>query len=622
MLQDFRDKIRGVTAGILVAILIIPFAFFGVDSLFLSGSGVDQAVSVNGEKISQFQVDQGIAFRRQQIMSQFPDMDPSLLGDEQLRGPVVDALIREVLIEQAAREQRMTVSERTFRDIVVAQEAFRRDGRYDPALYEYTIGRMGFTPRAYREQVERELLVNQFMGGVFATAFTTPRELESFLALSLESRDFHYLTIPLNHFVDDIVIDDNEVEAYYQRHADEFQEPERVSVEFIRLSAEDLMDRVEVDEARIRAQFEVELQALGDTLQWRVAHIQISEGPGDAHLEVLDSIRQRLAEGEDFGDLAREFSEDGGSAQQGGELGVFTPGTLPESFETALEQLQPGEVSDPLTTDSGIHLVRLIERLETERPDYQEQRGRIRDELLVRSAQDLLPRVVEDLKDRTFQVDDLHEVANDMGLQWGVTEPFARSGGPGIASHPLVIQAAFSEEVVEHGFASEVLELQDQEFVVVKLREHHPTRRKTVDEVREGIVAALTEERAVELARDKAEALQARAREGAAIEELAVEEGLDWQVVLKGTRFEAPVDPALTRAVFAVPSGSRLPHVGQVVTAGGDVVVFSLAGVHSGDGARLSVAERENLQQSLQQMMVAREWRAYEETLMANAKIK
>lgn len=622
MLLNFRDKLRGGAAMVVVGILAIPFALFGIDSLFLSDPAAGKAASVNGEDITNFQLEQGIAMRRQQILNQFEGLDPNLLSDEQLRGPVLDALVREAVIGQAASKQGMAVSERTFRDVVVNQDAFRRNGRFDPVLYEYAIGRLGYTPRTYRETVERELLVNQFMGGILASPFTTPAELEQFVALSLEQRDFHYLTVPASAFAHDIAITDEEVMAYYQQNGEQFDEPEKVVLDYIELKPESLMSSVEVDEARVREQYELEVDALvKDTQRWKVSHIQIGIQADGSHEQTLATIQRRLADGEAFADLAREFSEDAGSAQQGGELGVFGPGTLPESFEAALQTLEEGQVSEPVASDSGVHLVLLQERQDAEVPDFEAERERIRSELLAQASREQLPRLVEVLKEKTFHVDRLADVAEELGLEAASTEAFSRAGGEGIAANPMVIDAAFSEDVLEHGFASEVLALTDDHHVVVKLREHLPARRKSVDEVREQIVATLTRTGAEALARTKAEALQVRLREGASIEELALEEDLDWQVVLKATRFAAPVDATLAQAVFAQP-GNDLPRVGEVITANGDVLVYALSRVHSGDPDALAAEERRSLERSLKQMLLAREWRAYEETLLANAKIK
>ena len=620
MLQDMRDKVKGVTAGILVALLVLPLAFVGIDSFFLSGPDVDQAASVNGEKITQFEVEQGVALRRQQILSQFEGIDPALLGDDQLREPVIDALIRESVLHQQARRQGMTISDETFRDVVISQDAFKQDGRFDPAVYEYAIGRLGYTPRTYRQRVEQELLVNQFMGGVFASAFISPVEFEKFLKLSLEERDFHYLTLSLDRFREGIEVSEDDIARYYAEKGEAFDEPERVSIEYIALNSDSLVDKVEVSEEQIRAQFDAEVAAGGDATRWHVAHIQLEERDDGSHRAVIDEITARLAAGEDFGELARAFSEDAGSAQQGGDLGTFTPGTLPESFESALGELEPGEVSGVVQGDDALHLIKLIARSEGETPDYAAQRDRIRNELAVAGAVDLLPRYVEDLKEKTYNVETLGVAAEELGLELGVTEPFARTGGDGVAANTQVVEAAFGEDVLEHGFASEVMELQDQHYLVVKLKEHLPAHRKPLAEVKDRIVAILRDVRAAELADEAVAEIEEALRGGATVEAVAVERDLPWQVVLKATRFEAAVSTEVLQAVFSH-TGSALPAVGQVATAGGDRVVFALSRVRDGDGADIGEEERRRLRDSLEQMQVSREWRAYEDSLLAEAEI-
>lgn len=619
MLQDMRDKVRGVTAGILVAILIVPLAFVGIESFFMGGPDADQAATVNGEKITRFELEQGIALRRQQIVSQFEGIDPALLGDDQLREPVLDALVREAVLHQEARRQGMAVSDETFRDVVISQEAFKQDGRFSPELYEYAIGRLGYTPKTYRERVEQELLVNQFMGGVFASAFTSPLEFEQFLKLSLEERDFHYLTLPLDRFREGIEIPEEAVARYYEEQGESFDEPEKVSIEYIALNPDSMIDKVEVSEEQIRAQFDAEVGA-GDSVRWQVAHIQLEEKADGSHQALAAEIQSRLAEGEDFGELAREFSQDAGSAQQGGDLGTFTPGTLPENFEAALATLEAGQVSDPVPGDGALHLIKLVSRTEGEKPDFAAQRERIRAELAAAGAADLLPRYVEELKEKTYNVDSLDVAAEELGLELGVTEPFDRSGGSGIAANPKVVEVAFGEDVLEHGFASEVMELQDQQYLVVKLKEHLPAHRKPLAEVRDRIVATLKDARAAELADGEVAEIQAALRGGATVESLAVDRDLPWQVVLKATRFEAPVAAQVLGAVFAEPD-SALPAVGRVVADSGDRVVYVLSRVHDGDGKGIGEEERRSLRRSLEQMQVSREWRAYEDSLLAAAEI-
>lgn len=621
MLQEFRENLKGVTATILVGIIIIPFAFFGIDSLFLSGPDNDQAASVNGEKITAFQVQQGIELRRQQILEQFEGIDPSLLTDDQLHGPVVDALVRDAVLYQAARVEGMALSDAAFRDIVASQDVFKRDGKFDPAVYEYTIGRLGYTPKTYRQRVEEEILANQFVGGIFASGFVSPAEVSDFLEINLQERDFHYLTLSLARFIDDIEISDEEVASYYEQQASSFEEPEKITLEYISLSAESLLDQVEVDDEQVRAQFDAEASQAGGETSWQLAHILVEEQPDGSQEALLTDIQERLAAGESFAELAKTYSQDAGSAQQGGELGSFTQADLPEGFEKALASLEPGQVSAPLTTDSGQHLIKLVSKTEGQLPDFDEQKERIRAELALVAAQEMLPRVVEELKEKSYSVDSLSSVAEEMGLEMGISEPFSRTQGSGIAANPKVLETAYSEDVLEKGYASDVMELQDQDYVVIKLKDRIPAHRKPLDEVRSTIVARLKDQKGAEKAQAKAAELLAKVKGGDNVEDIAVADDIPWQVALNATRFEAQADPRVVAAVFAHPPGEELPVSGQVTTASGDVVVYSVSRVGRADASKVSDEERRGLKASLQQLMATREWNAYEEILVGSAKV-
>lgn len=622
MLQDFRDNLKGTTAIILVGIMIIPFAFFGIDSLFLSGPDADQAASVNGEKITEFQVQQGIELRRQQILGQFEGIDPALLGDEQLRAPVVQGLVRDAVLFQAARKQGMALSDPAFAEIVASQDAFKREGQFDPAIYEYTIGRIGYTPKTYRERVEQEVLANQFAGGIFASAFSSPAEVDNFLAINLQERDFHYLTVAPASFTESIDVSEEEIADYYQKQGSEFEVPEKISVEYISLTPASILDRVTVDEEQVRTQFDAESRDTADSARWHIAHIMVEKKPDNSHGELLSDIQARLAQGELFEELAKTYSEDAGSAQQGGDLGSFSPDTLPEGFEAVLTSLESGQVSDVVTTDSGQHLVKLLEKVEGKSPVFDEQKERIRAELTSLAAQEMLPRIVEELKDKTYSIDSLSSVAEEMKLEMGISEPFSRDGGAGIAVNPRVVDVAFSEDVLANGYASEVLELQNQDYLVIKLKERFPAHRRSLEEVRSTIVANIRQQKESQRLQARAEELLTQVRSGATVEDVAVAEKLPWQVALNATRFDAQADPQVVAAVFSHPVGGTLPVAGYVTTTGGDAVVYSVSRIGEADAGKLSDTERRGLKASLQQLMASREWSAYEDILVKQAKVK
>jgi len=621
MLQDFRDKLRGVTATILVAILIIPFAFFGVESLFVSGTSVDKVVTVNDEAITELEVLRGIELQRQKILNQFSGIDPAMLDDERLRDPVIKQLIRDKLIVQAATSFGMTASDKTFNEIIVQNQAFQNNGRFDKNQYEYQLSRLGFTPLEYRAEVKKELLANQLSAGLQASAIVTAPQAALFSRLVLQARSFDYLTLPLASFQDDINISAEEVENYYETRGDSFLEPDKVVVEYLELTPAAVEPFVEIDEDALRARFDaLQNSAEESGSSWNLAHILI-ENDGDGAKATLAEVQQKLAAGEDFAELAQAYSADFGSAQSGGSLGSFTVDSLPEGFASALETVAVGEVSQPVVTESGIHLIKVLAKSEAESLVFAEERDRIEQLLRAEQAAEKLATYVEKLKDQTYSADSLAPAAESLGLSVKVSQPFSASGGEGIAAHPQIVKAAFSEDVVNHGYPSEVVELGEQHYGVVKLKEFIPAHKAPLASVEAGIVETLTAEKARQKARRAAADIIGRISTGEALATLAAAEELKLETASDVTRFDAASGKEVVEAVFAYPSSTSLPVYGSVEAASGDMVVYGLTGISAGTSEKLSASEKSALRQSLVQQHAVREFIAYIDALEAAAEI-
>ncbi|MAT51257.1 MAG: hypothetical protein CMK32_08760, partial [Porticoccaceae bacterium] len=502
------------------------------------------------------------------------------------------------------------------------QPAFQRDGKFDPDMYRYALGRLGFTPKTYRQRVEEELLAGQFTGGVLASGFVTGPEFERLVALTLQERDLHYLRLARSTFADAVEINDGEVETYYQQQNDQFQVPEQIRVAFIEVTPEGLGESIAVDEEAIRQRYEEESATYQSQTQWEVAHIQIDDQSEVEAKKTIATIQARLADGDTFESLAREFSTDAGSAQQGGILGVVSPGALPEAMEDVIETLAVGEVSEPVSTESGLHLIKVLDKTVSNPPDFEAERERIAADLKREKAMDALPRVVETLKEKAFNVDSLASVAEDMALPLQTSEPFGREGGAGILANPAVVEAAFSNEVLEHEYASEVLELGEQHFLVLKLLERIPAHKQPLEAVRDAIVSRLRSRKSQEQISEQASALVKQVRSGASIESVAVESGYPWQVVTNVTRFQSNLDPALAEAAFSHSSAIKLPVAGLIELSDGDYAVYTVDRIHTGDPSKLTDQELEGLRKSLGQLIASREWQSYEAALLAGADIE
>lgn len=626
MLQSFRDNLKGVTALILVGIIIIPFAFWGVESLFVSGSSVEQAAKVNDEPISKLDVLRGIETQRSQLLNQFPEMNPMELSDEVLEKPVLNQLIRRKLLELTASEGGMGISDMTFNELVATTEAFQVNGKFDASQYEYLIGQQGFTPMDYRREIKRELLVNQLRAGLQSSSAVTEKQVKRFTDLVLQERSWSYIRLPLERFLAEVSVNEDEVKAYYEANQENFREPDKVVVEYIELTPEVVAGFVEVAEDDVRSRFETESEQASATGNgWRIAHIQVNKTDDGSHVEKLEALATRLESGEDFAAIAEAESEDFGSASSGGELGVFTEQTLPPEFAGALESLSTGEVSEPVETPTSFHIIKLLDTTQAESLVYEEEKARIEAELKLENSDSKFAEILEQLKDVAFNAESLAAVGQELGLPVAESAPFAEtgateSGDQGVARFPEVLKAAFSEDVHDHGYASEVLEVADKHYIVIKQKDFVASHMRPIDEVQDQIEIVLKSEKAAAAMAETADSLLTRLRAGEALAEIAKEHEVAVEDVASATRFDQRSVSQVISEVFQHASKSELPLFGDVALADGQVV-YQLSAIEAGRGGALSEQEKAELKQSLFRLWAAREFNAYTESLEAEAEI-
>jgi len=621
MLQDFRDNLKGSAKIVLVAIIIVPFALFGVDAIFLSGSSVEEVASVNGETITELRLQQSVALQKQQILNRYEDLDPSMINDEQLRGPVMQQLIRQKAVELAAREQGMAIDDKMIYRLLLEVPDFQVEGKFDAQRYEFVLRQMGYTPNSYNKLLRADMLNSQFMQGVSNTGFSTERENQLLASITEQTRDFYYLTIPRAPVLEAISITDEEIQSFYESNTDQFMADEQLVVEYIELRPDDLVQEVVVEENVVNDVIEARINAARIKQSRQVAQILLEKQDDGSHLDKISDIQQQLEAGEDFAVLAEQYSEDYSTAEQGGDLGFVQRGDLPESLSVALDSLSVGEVSDPVETDLGVHLVKLLAEKKAELPSRDDIEPGIRRELQRQLALELLPERIEELKDLSYNASSLESVADRLDLTLQVTEPFSRNGGEGLAGKPQVITAAFSEPVLEKGLTSEVLDLADDHVVVLSLRERIPSRLKPLAEVRPRIEQILKKERADRQLMERAETLVARVKGGESIEDVAKQESLQWQVNLDTKRFSGKLNEEIRQWVFSLAEPADSAVVSDLALANGDHVVVSLTRVTEGDFNKLSAEQKQVLSTTVALTAASRDYQAYETLLVEQADI-
>lgn len=615
MLDSFRTNMKGMAIGITVVIGAI-FAFSGTGTLFLSGSGADAALIVNDSTITELQVVRAISSQKQRILNENEGLDVSLLDDDLLRPNVVDQLIGRELLAQASQRQRMGVSEQTINDYILASEAFQSDGRFDQNRYRFALQQQGYTSASFKAMLSNDMRVQQLINGITDTVFATDLELSALASVTEQKRDFYYLRLPVAPIQESVVLSDEQISDYYQANLASYQTDAQVVVDYIELSPAQLVDPTLVTSGQIAIRFEEELLTLDLAESRQVAHILLE----DASDELVAEIQGKIIAGETFGELAREYSDDFASAESEGDLGYTAGDTFPEAFESALAILNLGEVSPPVTTDAGIHFIKLLD-IQQDTYLLTDESPRIERELMREATTDQLIAKLELLKELSFNAESLTEVAEDVGLELNTSDAFSRFGGQGVTGIAKVSAAAFSDEVIKDKYASEVLDLGNDRYVVLKLNQYIDVRQKEMSEVRESVVVSLTASESAKRLADLGSELLAEIVAGSSVESVAKARKLEWQVGKSVNRRGIDVNAEVRSIVFNFPLPGAESVIDGFYLSNGDYVVAELTKVVSGDLSSLSQAEIGSLAAATRSMNASRDMLAYQDTLREKAEI-
>ncbi|MFQ3353362.1 MAG: peptidyl-prolyl cis-trans isomerase D [Porticoccaceae bacterium] len=615
MLDSFRTNMKGMAIGITVVIGAI-FAFSGTGTLFLSGSGADAALIVNDSTITELQVVRAISSQKQRILNENEGLDASLLDDDLLRPNVVDQLIGRELLAQASQRQRMGVSEQTINDYILASEAFQSDGRFDQNRYRFALQQQGYTSASFKAMLSNDMRVQQLINGITDTVFATDLELSALASVTEQKRDFYYLRLPVAPIQESVVLSDEQISDYYQANLASYQTDAQVVVDYIELSPAQLVDPTLVTSRQIATRFEEELLTLDLAESRQVAHILLE----DASDELVAEIQGKIIAGETFGELAREYSDDFASAESEGDLGYTAGDTFPEAFESALAILNLGEVSPPVTTDAGIHFIKLLD-IQQDTYLLTDESPRIERELMREATTDQLIAKLELLKELSFNAESLTEVAEDVGLELNTSDAFSRFGGQGVTGIAKVSAAAFSDEVIKDKYASEVLDLGNDRYVVLKLNQYIDVRQKEMSEVRESVVVSLTASESAKRLADLGSELLAEIVAGSSVESVAKARKLEWQVGKSVNRRGIDVNAEVRSIVFNFPLPGAESVIDGFYLSNGDYVVAELTKVVSGDLSSLSQAEIGSLAAATRSMNASRDMLAYQDTLREKAEI-
>ncbi|MEX6504371.1 SurA N-terminal domain-containing protein [Pseudomonas zhanjiangensis] len=619
MLQNIRDNSQGWIAKTIIGLIVVLLALTGIEAIFTSTSNRQNAAEVNGEKITSNELAQAVEMQRRQLLQQLGrDFDASLLDEKMLRDAALKGLIDRALLRQGAQDADFALSEQALDQLILQTPEFLVDGKFSSDRFDQVIRQLGYNRLQFRQMLKEEMLIGQLRAGIAASSFVTDDEVEAFARLEKQTRDFATLTLPADTAA--VQLSDDDIKAYYEAQAGQFMSPEQVVLEYLELNKDAFFDQVEVADEDLQSAYENEIANLAEQRQAAHILIEVNDQVDDKQAKAkLEGLQGRIQQGEDFAVLAKEFSDDPGSAANGGDLGYAGPGVYDPAFEEALYALDKGQVSAPVRSEFGWHLIKLLAVQAPEIPTFASLKDKLERELKAQQVERRFVEASKQLEDSAFEASDLGQPAQELGLEVKTSEAFGREGGEGLTANRQVIKAAFSSEVLEDGSNSPVIELDPNTVVVVRVKEHHKPEQLSLEQVADSIRDHLTQVRANEAAKAKGEALLAALRSG----QTPAEQEQEWNVVEAATRSQEGVEPVVLQTLFRMPkpADKGQPTFAGLSLSNGDYVVVRLNGVNEPEAA-LSEEDQAMYSRFLASRLGQQNFAAFRRQLEAKADIK
>ena len=590
MLTKIREKTQGTFAWVILILICVPFALWGLQNY--TDGGQESAVVIVGDKeFVQRDVNQAYA----QFKQQYADVQ---IPEEILRTQAIEKLIRDELLLQHVTAEKLIISDETVRAFIASLQYFQRDGNFDKKQYETMLGQQGMSSAQFVNRIRKALLMEQFQKAVTETSFVSEQSIERFFKIQNQTRDIEYLTLKLQAVT--TVPTAEEIDAYYLQQASAFQTTEKVSVEYVELSLTSLMEEVEPTAEQIQAYYEDNMALYTTKERRKISHIlfaKTNDTTAEQALANAQAAKLRLAQ-ESFADLAAEISDDTLTAKNGGDLGLFEMGVMEPDFEKAATQLKAGEVSEPVKSDFGYHLITVTELVPTATKTLAEVKAEVTEAVQRAEAETTFYELGEVLTEVSFESsDNLQVVADEVGLQIKQVDFFTRDAGEGIASEVAVRNIAFSEAVLQ-GNNSEPVELGEDRLLVLRLKEHQPAESRPLADVQEIIVAAIQVSQSEQKTEQQADNIKQQLLSGTSFDEIATGLDLNIEKVSGLARDSKDISAQLNQAVFK----AAKPVAGQstvvvVASLTGDQTVVNLLAVTDGvktaedaEKAKLAVA--------------------------------
>jgi peptidyl-prolyl cis-trans isomerase D len=625
MLQRIREGLQGPIMWIILGLIGLTFVFWGGSgALDFSSFGGNSAATVNGEEISAAEAQQAWNDTQQRWSQQFATEVPDAQRAA-MQATIVDNLIMRKVVEQRLEEQNFRVSDAAVFAQWRAIPAFQTDGKFDPGKAAIALQEIGQTEYQFQHETRQSMLYTQLQKGIGASYFLTPAERQRLLNLENEEREVQYLLVSPDKYASNDPVDEAAIKAYYDKKGDRFMTNEYATVQYAELRLETLASQIAPTDADLQKVYEENRVRYVREESRRARHIVIGIDAGAdeaAALKKADAVLAEARAGKDFAELAKKYSTDV-TAAQGGDLGFVTKEQFAGPIGDTLFSMKVGDVSSPVKSQFGYHILKLEEIQATEVQPFAEVRAELDSQYRQDKAAELFGERQDQIQAQLEKgVTDLDHLAKELGLTTGVVEKFLRGGGgEPLGSGTDLQQTVFSDDTLNQGKIGGPIALGDDRLVLVKVAEHHKAAVRPLAEVQAEIEGLLRHERAVAASKAAADEALKRLQGGEKIEEVARSLGATAEPARFVSRGDPSIPAALRSAVFETPRPTDKSVVKSVSLDDGSSALYVVTRTRPGDSAE-NPAMAEQQKQSLLQRAAQGDVAAYVNEARARAKVK
>jgi peptidyl-prolyl cis-trans isomerase D len=528
MLETFREHSKGWLAKFILALITVPFALWGIDS-YLQGAGSNVALAKVGKQSITVQEYSNALQNVRNQMQAAGKVDPAMLEDPAVKQAVLDRLVSSKLMNAEVRESNFALSDESLSKHILNLPEFQADGKFSQERYDSILVQNNLSPTQFEGRMRGELLVQQAREGVAAAAFAPRSLVDGVMRVERQQREVSVAEIKAGSFLDQTKVDDAQVKEYYQKHKDKFRVPEQVRIEYVMLSANNLIPTMQVSDEEAKKYYNENASKFQGDEQRRASHILIGFGGKTdpaSKKATLEKAQTVLAETKKdprkFEELAKKYSQDPGSAEKGGDLGVFGRGMMVKPFEDAVFSMKPGAISDLVESEFGYHIIKLTE-IKGQAQSYDDVKAQIRAELMYQKALAKFAEQAENFSNMVYeQSDSLQPVVKAFGIPAQTSQWMSREEATKFFKSDKLVSAIFSAEVLKDKRNTEAVEAAPNTLVSARVLEYKPAAARDFAEIAPVLKDYLKAEQAAAMAKEKGTKDLAELRRGKEVE------GLNW----------------------------------------------------------------------------------------------